>query len=226
MRSALTNRLTTRQAPLTQPGRERGMGLLKRGTQMRLKVLFISLFALLVSQPTHAATYNFDINSVPTVPGTGGYYSTGIATSIERISGYQTPIYLLDSLGLPQGSTVNLGTLVVNPTYLYDQYGDRSEFSPAYGFGSQQVFPNSFPTYACYVFGSPPNCTLPPIAPIIVSLVFGSDSEIQFSYISGYVTTVATDVPEPTTWAMLLIGFAGIGFMAYRRKSKPTLMAA
>ena len=25
-------------------------------------------------------------------------------------------------------------------------------------------------------------------------------------------------VPEPTTWAMMLLGFAGIGFMAYRRK--------
>jgi hypothetical protein len=33
-------------------------------------------------------------------------------------------------------------------------------------------------------------------------------------------------VPEPSTWAMLLLGFAGIGFMAYRRKAKPTLMAA
>jgi hypothetical protein len=33
-------------------------------------------------------------------------------------------------------------------------------------------------------------------------------------------------VPEPSTWAMLLIGFAGLGFMAYRRKSKPALMAA
>jgi probable HAF family extracellular repeat protein len=32
-------------------------------------------------------------------------------------------------------------------------------------------------------------------------------------------------VPEPSTWAMLLIGFAGVGFMAYRRKSKPALMA-
>jgi hypothetical protein len=35
-----------------------------------------------------------------------------------------------------------------------------------------------------------------------------------------------TAVPEPTTWAMLLIGFCGLGFMAYRRKSKPVLMAA
>jgi hypothetical protein len=33
-------------------------------------------------------------------------------------------------------------------------------------------------------------------------------------------------VPEPSTWAMLLLGFAGIGFMAYRRKSKAALMAA
>jgi hypothetical protein len=33
-------------------------------------------------------------------------------------------------------------------------------------------------------------------------------------------------VPEPSTWAMLLLGFAGIGFMTYRRKSKPAFMAA
>jgi hypothetical protein len=33
-------------------------------------------------------------------------------------------------------------------------------------------------------------------------------------------------VPEPSTWAMMLLGFAGVGFMAYRRKSKPALMAA
>ena len=37
---------------------------------------------------------------------------------------------------------------------------------------------------------------------------------------------VASAVPEPSTWAMMILGFAGIGFMAYRRKSKPALMAA
>jgi PEP-CTERM motif len=41
---------------------------------------------------------------------------------------------------------------------------------------------------------------------------------------SGTLTIAA--VPEPSTWAMLLIGFAGIGFMAYRRKNKAALMAA
>ena len=33
-------------------------------------------------------------------------------------------------------------------------------------------------------------------------------------------------VPEPSTWAMMLLGFAGVGFMAYRRKSKSALMVA
>jgi uncharacterized protein (TIGR03118 family) len=33
-------------------------------------------------------------------------------------------------------------------------------------------------------------------------------------------------VPEPSTWAMMLLGFAGVGFMAYRRKSKPAFRLA
>jgi len=33
-------------------------------------------------------------------------------------------------------------------------------------------------------------------------------------------------VPEPSTWLMMLVGFAGLGFAAYRRKSKPALTAA
>jgi Carbohydrate binding domain/PEP-CTERM motif len=40
------------------------------------------------------------------------------------------------------------------------------------------------------------------------------------------VTQIAGAVPEPSTWAMMLLGFAGVGFMAYRQKSKPALMAA
>jgi hypothetical protein len=36
---------------------------------------------------------------------------------------------------------------------------------------------------------------------------------------------VAGGVPEPSTWAMMILGFAGVGLMAYRRKNKPALMA-
>jgi hypothetical protein len=40
------------------------------------------------------------------------------------------------------------------------------------------------------------------------------------------VFNIAAAVPEPSTWAMMILGFAGLGFMAHRRKSKPALMAA
>ena len=42
----------------------------------------------------------------------------------------------------------------------------------------------------------------------------------------GFPVGLQGDVPEPSTWAMMVLGFAGVGFMAYRRKSKPGLMAA
>jgi len=38
--------------------------------------------------------------------------------------------------------------------------------------------------------------------------------------------TLTTAVPEPSTWAMMILGFYGLGFMAYRRKSGATLSAA
>jgi hypothetical protein len=32
------------------------------------------------------------------------------------------------------------------------------------------------------------------------------------------VQEIATAVPEPSTWAMMLLGFAGVGYMTYRRR--------
>jgi hypothetical protein len=36
----------------------------------------------------------------------------------------------------------------------------------------------------------------------------------------------ASSVPEPSTWAMMILGFLGIGFAAYRRKSRSTFRLA
>jgi hypothetical protein len=41
----------------------------------------------------------------------------------------------------------------------------------------------------------------------------------------GDVVTVAA-VPELSTWAMMLLGFAGIGFVAYRRSQKSVMTGA
>jgi hypothetical protein len=41
------------------------------------------------------------------------------------------------------------------------------------------------------------------------------------------VGTPPTGVPEPSTWAMMLVGFAGLGFAAFRtRKSERAIVAA
>jgi hypothetical protein len=39
------------------------------------------------------------------------------------------------------------------------------------------------------------------------------------------VTTAVAAVPEPSTWAMMLLGFCGLGLMSYRRKDKLALSA-
>ena len=54
-------------------------------------------------------------------------------------------------------------------------------------------------------------------------LHFGVIDEIYTDNAGAYtivITQLASAVPEPSTWAMMILGFAGIGFMAYRRKSK------
>jgi hypothetical protein len=37
----------------------------------------------------------------------------------------------------------------------------------------------------------------------------------------GIDDLVITAVPEPSTWAMMILGFAGIGVLAYRRNNRP-----
>lgn len=65
-----------------------------------------------------------------------------------------------------------------------------------------------------------------------VAFTFTNDVDAQngtYYFIGQFVTAAdlpVTPVPEPSTWAMMLLGFAGVGFMVYRRKSKPALVAA
>jgi hypothetical protein len=49
---------------------------------------------------------------------------------------------------------------------------------------------------------------------------------LSLSNYSSLTGTITAAVPEPSTWAMMILGFAGVGFMAYRRKSKPTFRFA
>lgn len=38
--------------------------------------------------------------------------------------------------------------------------------------------------------------------------------------------TVTEAVPEPSTWAMMILGFVGVGYMTYRRRKQSTALSA
>jgi PEP-CTERM motif len=53
---------------------------------------------------------------------------------------------------------------------------------------------------------------------------FANANEYSLLFSAGVGNSVS-GVPEPSTWAMMLLGFTGVGFIAYRGKSKLALMA-
>jgi PEP-CTERM motif len=176
----------------------------------------------------NADIYYMDLNSLPTLPGTGGTYIAGGtgAGGEQLIYGVQSPIYLLDILSLPQDAMIEIGVLTVLPIYVSDQYGDYGILYPAYSLTGQQISIGAGGlAYGCNIQHGAP-CNFPAVPSATVPLIYQNNTEVQFSYIHGSVSTV-TAVPEPSTWAMMILGFSGIGFMAYRRKQNgPSLRFA
>jgi hypothetical protein len=54
--------------------------------------------------------------------------------------------------------------------------------------------------------------------------IVGGSTPPTFNF--AFSVTGVSAVPEPSTWAMMIFGFVGVGFMAYRRKTNRALMAA
>jgi hypothetical protein len=61
---------------------------------------------------------------------------------------------------------------------------------------------------------------LPDPKTFLLEYTVPDSGQIQFAF-TGQVISYSPAVPELSTWAMLLIGFAGIGFAAYRNKDLP-----
>jgi hypothetical protein len=72
--------------------------------------------------------------------------------------------------------------------------------------------------------GVPTSLSFNPIQTTNGTLIFGDTTPIIFTAFSN--GNFASAVPELSTWAMMLIGFAGIGFVAHRRAMKSSAAAA
>ena len=53
------------------------------------------------------------------------------------------------------------------------------------------------------------------------NLVF-SATRIDGDHASGLDNIAITAIPEPSTWALMILGFAGVGFLGYRRRIQST----
>jgi PEP-CTERM motif len=54
-------------------------------------------------------------------------------------------------------------------------------------------------------------------------MTFGYNLVADGSAGFGFDLAVGGAVPEPSTWAMMLVGFAGLGFVGYRRRAAAIL---
>jgi hypothetical protein len=101
------------------------------------------------------------------------------------------------------------------------------------GVGTEQLFPTN-PANGLGSSSPPTSLFLPSTS---LSALFGSfspqiDPTLTFvmsdtirSDNSGSFT-VSSAVPEPSTWAMMILGFAGLGFLAWRRNNQAPAGAA
>jgi hypothetical protein len=53
-----------------------------------------------------------------------------------------------------------------------------------------------------------------------------ASSHTDFDYNDNTFVFNVSAVPEPSTWAMMILGFFGIGFMAYRKRKNGLVLAA
>jgi hypothetical protein len=190
---------------------------------MRLTVLILTILMLASSQRAQADIYPWHLGQNAEIEGN---ITDPVAVRVVLVS--FTPGLAYPSFG-----------------YSLNAYLFRSQDSSGtgYSYGSYDVTVSADPNQPAgdiffwttiYVSGLPVQIT--DSARFLVSTPFfsrsfggvGGDYTLGLELPSGLSVVGEqriASVPEPSTWAMLLIGFAGIGFATYRRKSKRALMA-
>jgi hypothetical protein len=135
----------------------------------------------------------------------------------------------------PTSSSELLTTITFTPSdpNLFDGFSTRGQFLVAPGTLTFTVLDNQGDTAQTFSFNvSKANADIGPFGIIAQA---GSGETIQSISIfdsggfkEGKQFTfdgvgIAPGVPEPATWAMMILGFLGVGFVAYRGKSAPRL---
>ena len=174
----------------------------------------------LVSAVVPTTTYNFD-TTVPAftgLPSHGEVVSGSLGGQFAAPFGDTTSYYTVGTLAQPESATL---TVSGKNNYIGLYWGSIDTYNSITitdSSGSTVVNSSTFtilnPANGDQGLGGSAYVNIFDTLPI-TSITFSSNQQaFEFDNL-----TVAAAAPEPATWAMMVLGFFGVGFLAYRRKS-------
>ena len=190
--------------------------------KMNLALLFVSAAATLASAPIQAQTYSSNFGNL----GSGGdsgnpgyYYFSGhnasqgyTGTGLSAVNGFDISLiggspygnYVSQPLSLTfQVNGVDIGSTTYNP-------GDSANRMLSFAFSSIASLTTDY-TLSAYVSG--------PVCSGCGALQLSSENAFTLRSLQGAV-------PEPSTWAMMLMGFGAIGYGVRRQRKTAAALAA
>jgi hypothetical protein len=154
----------------------------------------------LIGQTTTSTAFNF-------YPGNGGYVdlngSNGVPGSLQTLMTFASGSYTLsfDLGGNARGDVDKTTTITL---------GDFSQSITLGSNGALQPYTYTFTTTG---------------GVLDFADLAGGNGNIGNILDNVTLTSGLTSaVPEPSTWAMMILGFFGVGFLAYRRNNRPVLL--
>ena len=201
------------------------------GNPMKISVKALLAGGMLLSAMTvaNADTYTLDFTSMPLyTPVTSG---PGPLTSIFLYGGPGDGIAVTGSFGTAslgnsptgdyptsEGILFSFSAPVRNVSFTFDNFGDNGEFGPSYystdagGFGYINGYSDAFSLVS--VNGGD-------LQSLFVDNGTGGSGSWEF----GIGSITYTSAPEPSTWAMMGLGFAGLAFAGYRARKSVAIAA-
>jgi hypothetical protein len=189
---------------------------------MKMKLLGLLSGALLAFSANIAAASTVTLNVTGTIGGGVGDYSANVVLDVvggQAVSGTGS----INILGLSSAPLVLITTSTPYNETSPGPVGFRDDGGTDIG-GADTAFPlnngllfdvgtttpswGNFPLFAFWTDGS-----------LFSGTVGGT------YYYADFGTASVSAVPEPSTWAMMVLGFAGVGFMAYRRRNGAALVS-
>jgi len=174
----------------------------------------------------HATTFELSFASAADQSALGGDGEPGFSGSATLTGTELSPGYY--------NITASTGTTIIDPNFANQSYAYVPNPSPP----SVSVSPDGILTYDGTLFDGTPGLSQNGL--LWVGGVNGADENIFFFDGSYYILDVynqaaqdgpffsasvidlsITATPLPATWPLMALGFAGLGFMANRRRSKP-----